>query len=152
MTQTEVSARTLISCNVDPPTPASSLAILEHDRHADVEWNPNKLAFYQPPEHGQGKNLTLKQVQQGLCILNLLQILNANVLDFLLKNPDLLPPKLMIGPHGQRRDLYFFGTRYRYRGAACIRYLYRNGRGELCATWKPLHSIWLDTDYVALMG
>jgi len=51
-------------------------------------------------------------------------ILNANVLDFLLRNPQLIPEDWKKSEHGKPRRIYFFGTIYcRPNDDLYVRYL-----------------------------
>jgi hypothetical protein len=51
-------------------------------------------------------------------------VMNANVLDFLLANPDLIPEEWKKDEHGNTRYIFFWGTVYRDRGGDLyVRYL-----------------------------
>lgn len=64
------------------------------------------------------------------------KVLNANVLDYLLAHPDLIPEEW------KDTSVCFWGTIYRYSdGCACVRYLGWNGSGW---DWSGL---WLNRDF-----
>lgn len=86
----------------------------EHKKMGQLIWDPSKLSLY------------LSKKQQGGCIegnklrkeLEGKPVMNANVLDYLLANPTLIPEEW------KGKAIYFWGTIYRdYDGYLYVRYL-----------------------------
>jgi hypothetical protein len=57
-------------------------------------------------------------------------VMNANVLDYLLANPDLIPEEWKKDEKGNTRYIFFWGTVYRRsNGNLCVRCLYWDDSG-----------------------
>lgn len=125
----------VIDCDADPCLP-SGWTVEEHVKGGQFEWDASRVERWLAS--GQENDNTLR----GEKLRNELRkkpCFNANVLDFLLSNPHLIPEEWKGGV------LYFWGTVYRdsYHWRPCIRGLCWNGvewRGSL--NW--LHCIWRD--------
>ena len=77
-------------------------------------------------------------------------VLNVNVLDYLFKNPHLIPESWKKDEKGNTRYIFFWGTIYRNSGGSLyVRYLYWYG-----SRWRWGYH-WLvrdwDSDYPALV-
>jgi hypothetical protein len=67
-------------------------------------------------------------------------VLNANVLDYLLKHPHLIPETWKMDENGNSRYVFFWGTVYRgSSGRLSVRCL-----GRYCAGWWGWGSRWID--------
>jgi len=132
--QPEAVVRThIINCDVDPFVP-KGWKVEEHIKGGELEWDPNKIQLY----------LSLNQQRSGHYVeghrlreeLKSQSVLNANVLDYLLKNPHFIPEEW------KGKTVFFWGTIYRHsNGNLCVRCLYWRGDdwGWSC--------YWLDYDW-----
>ena len=121
-----------INCDADPFTPVGWI-VEEHRRSGQQEWDPKKIKLHldEAQKNGMIKGDELRKHLNGL------PILNANVLDYLLTNPHLIPKDW------EGKCVAFWGTIYRDSGDGRlhVRYLYWNSR-----RWSSL-SNWLDVDW-----
>ena len=98
-----------------------------------LEWDPTKIALYLSESQKNGKVIKGEKLRKEL---GNQPILNANVLDFLLAHPDLIPEEW------KDKAVFFWGTTYRGSdGGLCVR----------CLTWHGSrwlwHCRWLDSDW-----
>jgi len=111
----------IIDCDATPFCP-EGWEIVEHKKCGQVEWNPEKITFY------------LSDIQKRhecdacINIYNELKgrpVLNANIIDYLLANPNLIPEKW--ADYGYL--VIFWGTIYRDpEGNLCVRCIGLNNR------------------------
>ncbi len=108
----------LIDCDALPFTP-NGWEVVEHKQGGQLEWNPARVKLYLAKSQKPGK------LVEGSKLRNELEgqmVLNANLLDYLLKNPELIPDEW------KRKGIFFWGTIYRYSlDGLCVRYLYWDG-------------------------
>jgi hypothetical protein len=109
----------IINCSLAPFTPQGWKVKKHVFGEEYYEFNPAKIIFYQSPEQMTGRHIKgsdlLREIEGE-------ENLNANVLDHLLANPELIPAAW----EGKR--IYFFGTIYLLpAGDLCVRYLLCNG-------------------------
>lgn len=102
------------------PFVPKDLSIVEH-RPGDkkFEWNPKKVALFlaEGQQISQIKGDTLREVLKGK------PVFNANLLDFLLKNPHLIPEDW------KGKAVFFWGTLYcNASGILYVRFLYWDGK------------------------
>lgn len=120
-----------IDCDANPYVP-DGWKVEEHIKGGELRWNPDEVELY----------LCDKQkgnVIEGNELCKLLKdkpVLNANVLDYLLANPQLIPEEW------KGKAVFFWGTIYRNSdGRLCVRYLcWRGGRWD----WS---NYWLDFNF-----
>jgi hypothetical protein len=104
-----------IDCAADPFVP-EDWSVEEHHKRGTFKWDPSQVRLYLSKEQ-QGNNYIvghkLRKELQGK------PVLNANVLDYLLKNPHLIPEEWK----GKR--VCFWGTIYRssISGDPYVRYM-----------------------------
>ena len=105
----------------------------EHRQGGQFAWNPTKVSLHLEPEQQNGKVIVGNELRK---VLKDQSVLNANALDYLLANPELIPEEW------KGRAVFFWGTIYRVSGGSlCVRYLYWfDGR------WVWLNG-WLDHDW-----
>ena len=121
----------LIDCDADPII-QFGLQIEEHKKGGQFFFDPTKVTLYLSKKQNGG-HIIGNDLRKELCRK---PVLNANVLDYLLKNPHLIPEEW------KDKYVFFWGTVYRYsNGLLYVRYLYfRGGRwGWGC--------YWLDDDW-----
>jgi len=109
----------LINCSVTPFIPPG-WSIEEHQPNGLWKWDPAKISLYLSKKQRKG-NISghdLRKELQGK------PVMNANVLDYLLAHPELIPESWK----GQM--VFFWGTIYRDSGGnLCVRYLGWHGSG-----------------------
>lgn len=117
----------LIDCDADPYLP-SDRSVEEHRKGGQWKWNPAKVKLWLVKEQQKGAVEGNKLREE----LKNKPVLNANVLDYLLKNPHLIPEEW------KSKFVFFWGTIYRGRGGDLyVRYLYWRG------AWWDWHYRWL---------
>ena len=130
----------IIDGDADPFIP-NGWNVAEHCKIGQMQWDAEKISLY----------LSKKQLNGGVVVGNKLrnelekkQRLNANVLDYLLANPHLIPEEW------KGKYVFFWGTVYRGRdGSLCVRCLsWDDGRWDWGDFWLG-HS-WYDNGPAAL--
>ena len=136
----------VIDCDADPFNPwAKEGWVIDEQKGGQYKWdalNPPLLYLDEKEQRG-GKSIEGKKLRKKLA-KDLVKgaLLNANVLDYLLKYPHLIPEEWKKDEKGQTRYIFFWGTVYRYSdGDLCVRDLYWDGGRWL---WS---SRWLDDDW-----
>ncbi len=122
----------IIDGDADPFIP-DGWNVVEHCKIGQMQWDAEKISLY----------LSEKQLNDGVVVGNELrkelekkQRLNANVLDYLLANPHLIPEAW------KGKWIFFWGTIYRGSGGdLCVRCLRWDGGG-----WR-WRSGWLDDNF-----
>lgn len=100
-----------------PPFIPEGWSVEEHTGMGEIELKPGYFGLY---VNDQQKNAYIEgnKLRKDLAGK---PVLNANVLDYLLKNPHLIPEEW------KGKYIFFWGTIYRNRvGDLCVRYLYWN--------------------------
>ena len=110
----------IIDCKATPFTP-KGWSVEEHmTKGGQLEWNPTRVKLHLTNSQWPGKlvqGYKLRKELEGKLVLN------ANVLDYLLANPILIPDEWKSG-----QSIFFWGTIYRdARDYPCVRYLYWGG-------------------------
>lgn len=115
-------AQHLINCDVDPfipvpKSPAGRWYVISHIKNGIITWNPDNISLYLSEQQKNGfiiGNDLIKNLEDK-------PVLNANVLDYLLYNTDIIPKEW------GRRHINFWGTIYHYsfggKGEPCVRCL-----------------------------
>jgi len=107
----------------------------EHIKGGELEWDPAKVALYLSEEQQGDKMIQGHQLREEL---KGKPVYNANLLDYLLKNPQLIPGEW------ECEAVFFWGTIYRDQdNSLCVRCLNWSGVG-----WYGDHS-WLDYEFIA---
>ena len=122
----------MIDCDADPFLP-DGWKVEEHQRGGIVKWTQSLISLHLEDGQKNGKWMkgdALRKALKGQ------KTLNANVLDFLLKHPELIPDEW------KNKAVFFWGTIYRFSdGNLCVRYLSWDGDG-----WHWSY-YWLDSDW-----
>lgn len=122
--------------------------IEEHQKTANgsgaIEWDPSKVVFYLDDDQKNGLFIEGNKLSKRL---SRKPVLNANVLDYLLKNPDLIPESWKKDEGGNTRYIFFWGTIYRNsEDKLFVRSLcWYGGYG---ARWR-WHASWLDSAWAS---
>lgn len=115
----------LIDCDAAPFLP-NCWEVVEHKQCGQFEWSPMRVKLYLAKSQKPGKLVDVNRLRQEL---EGQKVLNANVLDYLLKNPVLIPDEW------KGKAIFFWGTIYRSYGALYVRYLY----------WDESQWVWSDS-------
>ena len=120
-----VSAQT-INCDSKPFVPPG-FSVAEHQKGGQLEFDPQKVSLFLSENQKNGKSITASDLQKEIVGKT---VLNADVLDFLLAHPKLIPEEWA------GKCVLFMGTIYNDKGHLCVRFLI----GE---TWG---CVWLEGD------
>ncbi len=121
-----------IDCDADPFLP-SGWKVEEHQKGGQVQFNASKVELWLANSQKDGKIIGGVKLRKELAHK---PVLNANVLDYLLAHPHLIPEEW------KRESIFFWGTIYRDSdGNLYVRCLYwRGGRWDWDYDW--LESDW----------
>lgn len=101
----------VIDCDADPFL-CPGWCVVEHRKGGQMEWDPTKIAFYLSQDQKVGKTVVGTKLLEDLRSKS---VMNANVLDYLLAHPELIPSKC------RGKDTFFWGTIFRNRdGRPCV--------------------------------
>jgi hypothetical protein len=123
----------IIDCDVAPFCP-DGWRVEAHHKNGKIEWNPDKVQLC----------LTEDQLNKKITEGNKLRVqlkdkdvVNANMLDFLLVNPENIPHDWKKNNQGETRNIFFWGTIYQdHDNHLCVRFLYHhNGIWNWSAFW-----------------
>lgn len=124
--------RHLIDCDANPFTPKGWM-VEEHKKQGQFEWDPSKVTLHLSPNQQGDKYIVGNKLCRELASE---PVLNANVLDYLLARPDLIPEEWKC------KAVFFWGTIYRHSdGRLFVRFLCFSGDGW---HWR-CH--WLDSSW-----
>lgn len=137
----------IIDCDADPLIPAKGWKVEEHKKSGSFKWNPLAVEFYLSDSQKNGKVIDGNKLRKELAGK---PVLNANVLDYLLKHPELIPDNWKKDEKGNTRYIFFWGTIYRGPGGGpSIRDLYWRGDGWHWH-WRWLQVGWFEVCPAAL--
>ena len=136
----------VIDLDADPFVP-NNWKVEKHQKGGSFRWDPALVQFYLSPNQQDGKSVKGDKLRDELAGK---PVFNANLLDYLLANPHLIPEDWKQDEQGRTRYIFFWGTEYRDSvGCLCVRYLYWNGDGwHWCCSW--LDYGWVDQYPAAL--
>jgi len=109
--------RHIIDCDADPYCP-TGWEVVEHRKCGRIEWN-QEIRLYLSKDQEGGSHVSGHKLRKELADQ---PILNANVLDYLLAHPGLIPTN-----GWEKKIILFWGTIYRGHGVSVVRYLYWDG-------------------------
>lgn len=113
----------IIDLDKDPLIPSDHWTVEEHKKGGKMEWEPEKLELFLTEKQKTeyiGGHVLRKELGEN--------VMNANVLDFLLKNPELIPESWKKNSKGDINFIYFWGTVYRDSDdGLCVRSLCFSG-------------------------
>lgn len=132
-TEETVAAKHIIDCDASPFTP-EGWQVVEHRKNGQLEWDPTRVVLHLSDVQKKGGVISGNDLRK---LLANEPVLNANVLDYLLANPHLIPEEW------RGKIIFFWGTIYRRSGGylyvRCLRW--RGGRwswsdGWLVSGWR----------------
>ncbi len=103
----------IVDLDAKPLIPFSDWRVEEHKPGGKFKWNPDQVVFHLSPSQQDGKTI---QGEKLLAEVATLSPYNANLLDYLLDRPHLIPESWKQDEKGQTRFIYFWGTIYRDSG------------------------------------
>lgn len=131
----------LIDCDAPSFIPPERWSVEEHKKGDPWKWNPAEVELYISESQRDGKTIGGNELRKEL---EGKSVLNANVLDYLLANPYLIPEEW------KRKVIFFWGTIYRDTdGRLCVRYLRWDG-GRWNWNWRWLENDWNENNPAAL--
>lgn len=108
----------IIDCDSNPFVP-NGWRVEEHKKVGQLKWDPKKISLHLSKNQKKGKVIEGNKLRKEL---ENQQVLNANVLDYLLANSHLIPEEW------KGKYVFFWGTIYRRSdGGLCVRCLYWDG-------------------------
>lgn len=130
----------IIDLDADPFVPDGS-TVEEHVKGGQFEWDPVKVIPYPSPDQEAGRVIRGDKLREHLKAKT---VLNADLLDYLLKNPTLIPEDW------KGKFVFFWGTIYRDPdGRLYVRYL-RWGGGQWRWVYRWLGGGWDSDDPAAV--
>ncbi|HAS00297.1 MAG TPA: hypothetical protein DEA89_03345 [Candidatus Moranbacteria bacterium] len=117
----------IIDCDAEPFIP-DGLKVEKHCKDGQFEWDIDKVSLHLSKEQACGNSIEGNKLRKKL---EKMPILNANVLDYLLKNSQLIPEDW------KGKAIFFWGTIYRRSdGGLYVRCLYwRGGQWDWFYDW-----------------
>ena len=136
----------IIDCDADPFLP-NGCKVEEHQKGGQWKWDPKQVKFFLSDGQKGGKTIEGNKLRKELAKKS---VFNANVLDYLLAHPHLIPEEWKKDEQGNTRYIFFWGTIYRFRdGNLYVRCLFWfDGRWLWSGLW--LGRDWNDLDPAAL--
>jgi hypothetical protein len=131
-----LSRRHFVDLIASPFTP-KGWKVEEHQNGGALKWDATKVELYLDPVQRHGNYIEGNKLRTQLVGK---PVLNANVLDYLLANPHLIPDEWKKDESGNTRNIFFWGTVYRYSdGDLYVRYLcWSVGEWDWLARWLGL--------------
>lgn len=109
----------VIDCDTSPLT-LDGWKVEEHVKGGQLKWNAKEVLLYLSEWQKNNKSIEGNKLRKEL---ESMPVCNANVLDYLLANPELIPEEW------KGKALFFWGTIYRdYDSELCVRCLGWDGR------------------------
>lgn len=103
----------VIDCDAQPFL-KEGWRIEDHQKSGSLTWDPGKAGLHLSDAQRDGRAIVGTKLLQELSRTTRFHAMNANVLDFLLSHPHLIPGEWRNGAKGQRIvSVYFWGTIYR---------------------------------------
>jgi hypothetical protein len=138
----------LIDCDADPFVP-NGWRVEKHRKGGQIIFDLTKIELYLSKNQQNGKVINGSKLRKEL---ENKPILNANILDYLLANPHLIPENWKKDENGNTRYIFFWGTIYRGSdGYLCVRGLFWRGGGWRWR-WDWLSRDWDDLRPAALLA
>ncbi len=122
-----------IDLDSDPFIP-NSWKVESHQKQGQLKWDSKKIKLYLSDSQKNGKTIQGHKLRKEL---EKQKVLNANLLDFLLKNPEFIPEDWKVDENGKTRYIFFWGTVYRDSSDnLCVRDLYwDDGKWRWSCNW-----------------
>ncbi|MFA4880707.1 MAG: hypothetical protein WC650_03740 [Candidatus Doudnabacteria bacterium] len=142
----------IIDCDADPFLPTGwkvEKHYTDKGSSGQFAWDSANVKLYLSENQIDGKYVEGNKLREELADM---PVLNANVLDYLLTHPHLIPEEWKKDDNGNILYIFFWGTIYRYSdGDLCVRCLYFFG-GEWSWRYRWLGRGWGDDHPAALLA
>lgn len=129
----------VIDCDADPLIPFDGWKVEEHKKAGSLKWDATKVKFHLSDKQKNGKTIEGNKLRKELADM---PVMNANVLDYLMRNPHLIPEEWKKTEKGETRYIFFWGTIYRgsggYLSVRCLSFdggYWRSGSRWLGHVW-----------------
>ncbi len=100
---------------------SSNWTVEEHQKGTPLQWDVSKVQLYLDNDQKNGKSIEGSKLHK---LLVGKPVMNANVLDYLVANPFLIPKNWRRNQEGHLRRIFFWGTIYRdSKGKLHVRYM-----------------------------
>jgi hypothetical protein len=114
MSEITLDTEHVIDCDAEPFVP-EGWSVEEHRKGGAFKWNAEGVALHLDKDQKNGKYIEGNKLRKAL---GGKPVLNANIFDYLLAHPHLIPEEW------KGKAVFFWGTIYRDRdGRLCVRYL-----------------------------
>jgi hypothetical protein len=120
----------VIDCDANPLIP-DGCSVEEHQKSGVLKWNPANVTLYFSKEQKEGNWIKGHKLHKELMSRSV-RVMNANVLDYLLTHPYLIPEDW------KDKQVFFWGTIYHNQSDELFIYGLYNSHGR----WEKLH-FWL---------
>lgn len=116
----------VIDCDANPFNPWANdgFTIEEHQKGGQWKFDPKQVEFFLASGQKDGKVIEGNKLRKELAKKS---VFNANVLDYLLEHPELIPDEWKTDGNGNTRYIFFWGTVYRHRDGDLF---------VLCLCWR----------------
>ncbi len=105
----------IIDLDADPRIPYDGWKVEEHKKGGQFAWDPTKVALFLSKKQQESGSIEGNKLRKELADQ---PVYNANLLDYLLDNPHLIPDEW------KGKTVFFWGTIYRISGGGlCVRCL-----------------------------
>lgn len=121
----------VIDCYADPLLPSGWKGVEYHKKGGQLKLDLSKIKLHLSPNQMNGKYVEGNKLRKELATE---PVLNANILDYLLAHPELIPEDW------KGKYVFFWGT------------IYRNSHGRLCVRCLYWHGSAWDWSYYWLVG
>lgn len=109
----------IVDLDADPRSPYYGWKIEEHKKGGQFAWNPAKVSLFLSKKQQDGNGIEGNKLRKEMADQT---VYNANLLDYLLDNPHLIPEEWKC------KAVFFWGTIYRSSGdRLCVRCLIWDG-------------------------
>ncbi len=119
----------IIDTNKDPRS-NDGYSIKEHKKSGNITWDPSKIELYLHEWQCDNKKVITGHELYGK--LRDMEVLNENVLEYLLENQELIPDTWKRKNDKEPLQIFFWGTIYHNKGGDLVRFL----------RWSPVQKRW----------
>ena len=114
----------VIDLDADPLIPYDGWTVEEHKKGGQFTWNLEVVGLYLSPNQMGDKCIEGNKLRRELAKKS---CFNANLMDYLLRHPHLIPEAWKVDENGNTRYIYFWDTIYRGGGFLFVRFLCFSG-------------------------
>ncbi len=140
----------VIDCDAAPILLHKDWKIEEHKPGGQLIWDRTNLRLYLSENQHDGQYVRGDRLRKELADK---PVLNANVLDYLLDHPHLIPEEWKNKVEDEPLHIFFWGTIYRYANDIFVRYLHFETEND-CWSWASydLEYLWQAHDPTVMLA